>query len=101
MNDKAEIHSDPKTAVIPGMYRVRFIKPGGRIELESQMRLFARHTDPYEGQKLQFSCRPRFGTVEFRADQILSMYRMPDDAEVYVNWDPRKPGKPQSWKYER
>jgi hypothetical protein len=100
-DDRAEIKSDPATAPLSGMYRIQFTKPGGRITLESQMRLFDRSTDPIRGLTLWFSARPRFGTTTFAAREIASMYRVPDDAEVYVNWDPRKQGKPQSWKYER
>jgi hypothetical protein len=87
----------PETATMPGMYRIQFIKPGGRIRLESQMLLFARY-----GGNLYFSARPTFGTQDFPADKILSITRMPDDAEVYVNWDPRKTDqKPISWKHKR
>lgn len=91
---------DPRTCPIPGMYRIRYIKPGGRIELESCMRLTSRRVEPFEGPTLQFSARPRLGTQQFRSGQILSMFRVPDDADIYVNHDPRK-GNPKGWRYER
>lgn len=84
-----------------GMYRIQFVNPGGRITLESQMRMFGMRRDPYVGEVLMFSARPRFGTQEIARNKLTSIERVPDDAEVYLNWDPRKKGKPVSWKYER
>lgn len=94
-----EVKVDPRTAPVPGMYRIQYIKPGGRITLESQMLLFSRHISEH-GTTLYFSARPTYGTQDFRADNILSMIKVDSD-QVYVNWDPRKNGKPVSWRYVR
>ncbi len=86
------------------MYRIQYKKPGGRITLEAQLRLFevSRNTGNPEGKYvLYFSARPRFGTQDFKAEEILSIERVPDDALVYINHDPRK-GKPkEAWPYKR
>jgi hypothetical protein len=78
------------------MYRIRFIKPGGRIELESQMKLFA-----IAGDTLFFSARPRFGTQDIKRSSLTSIVPVSGPEVVYINWDPRKPGRPESWRYER
>lgn len=83
------------------MYRIRYVKPGGRITLESQMKLISINHSPVEGDKLIFSARPRFGTQELRRDQLTMIKQVPIDSKVYVNWDPRKTGQPDSWPYER
>jgi len=97
-----EVAVKPAEATYPGMYRIQFIKPGGRITMESQMFLFAMHHSDHEGEILLFSARPVFGTQDMRASMITSMIRVDDDAEVYVNWDPRKTNqKPISWRHVR
>lgn len=97
----ADVQSQPRTAAIPGTYRIRYRKPGGRIELESQMRLFSRDHNPLDGYVLLFSARPRFGTTVFKESDIISMYRVADNALIYVNHDPRKGEPREVWRYER
>lgn len=87
--------------VTPAMYRIRHQKLGGKIELESQMLLFDVTGEPGQRQ-LFFSARPVFGTQgPYRESDLISIERVADDAPVYVGWDPRKKGKPLTWKYER
>jgi hypothetical protein len=84
------------------MYKVTYTKPGGRITLESQMKLFSiDRGNIAELDIFYFSARPRLGTQTFKRFDILTIERVPDDAPVYVNHDPRK-GKPkETWRYER
>lgn len=88
----------------PGMYRITYQRPGGRVILTSQMLLFAVEKDQFEGVRYLFSARPRFGTQTFRKSSILTMERLPDDAEVFVSWDARNGPRPAArnrWKHER
>lgn len=83
------------------MYRVTFTKPGGRIELVSQMRLIAINEDAVFGRTLVFSARPRFGTQEMPERMIGKIELVPPDSYVYLNHDPRKGEPKESWPYER
>jgi hypothetical protein len=87
---------------VPGTYKITYVKPGGRIILESQLRLFAIERDVMaDDWRLFFSARPRSGTQEFMLKQLRTIERVPFDAYMYINWDPRKPGKPESWPHKR
>lgn len=93
---------DVTSLIIPGMYKIQYTKPGGRITLEAQLLLFevSRNVDN-KRHTLYFSARPKFGTQDFKAEEILSIERVPDDALIYINHDPRKARVRESWPYER
>lgn len=93
---------DPNQLEIPANYKIRYLKPGGRITLEAVLRLFEVSTNADNHRvTLYFSARPRFGTQDFKADELLSIERVSDYARIYINHDPRKGEPKDTWAYER
>lgn len=93
------LNASTKTLNTGKMYRITFTKPGGRITLESQMKLIAINESKLSGRTLVFSARPRFGTQEVPESMIEKIELVPPDAYVYVNHDRRKGEPKDTWTY--
>lgn len=94
--------SQVEELVVPANYKITYTKPGGRITLEAVLRLFHTKRNPVNGSyTMLFSARPRFGTQDFKHDEILSIERVSEESPIYINHDPRKGEPRDTWAYQR